>query len=98
MKKQYRTEWGRAVILMMILLVILVTGGQSQAARISGLDESNAPAIVEDDGGMPIEEPSIVEEPLEDAVSAREKTLLPEKSAKETVPPKKGADKEEKKS
>lgn len=89
--------------MMVTLLLFVIFVIPCQAARISGVDESNNPVIVEDDGDMQIEEPSIVEPPFEETVPgvpAQEKTLpsAVEKTAKETVPPKKaGTGKEDKK-
>ncbi|HQG66217.1 MAG TPA: hypothetical protein PLA32_10610, partial [Smithella sp.] len=100
MKNVNQKERGGVLLMMLTLLLFVISVMPCEAARISGVDEGTAPVIVEDSGDIQIEEPAIVEEPLEDAVSAREKTMpgVPEKTAKETVPPKKGADKEEKKS
>jgi general secretion pathway protein D len=101
MKKVKQRERSGAGLIMIILLLFVIFVVPGQAARISGMDESNNPVFVEDDVDINIEEPAIVEPPFEEAapgVPAREKTLLPDKSAKETVPPKKaGSGKEDKK-
>jgi general secretion pathway protein D len=103
MKKVNQRERGGALLMMVTLLLLVIFVIPCQAARISGMDESNNPVMVEDDGDMQIEEPPIVETPFEETVPstpAKEKTLpsAVEKAAKETVPPKKAGDKADKKS